>query len=401
MNSESIQQSNDGADVNEALANKDFIEGRFAAATRAYEVLLDRHPGRLDIIARLGYLDLLANHSDSAVARLSHVLEHGMRTRSILSHLAEAYCRRGDLGHAALCYQQLGRDGLAGTLAAMSGLEVLRIDDAAASACLDLSITEPLPVVRALVNGIEANLVVDTGAGDCVLDMHFAVSAAVRLGGQEWLDFAGGHRAQVTHAHLQQLDMDTVSIHDLPVQVLDLQPAFAGWFPGQTIHGIIGISVLSLFDCTLDYQTGRLVLQPSVASDPQQGGTPIWLAENRMLLTHVDFPLLQQVLMFIDTGMTGRMFAVPETLGAALGVEPDRDQALVGTGGAGDVHGRGAYASRLRLGGKEQFDAMGLVLPSLSIETALGYRIHGLIGHDLLRGSRLSLDFTRMQLNIG
>ena len=109
MNSESIEQSNNRADVNETLANADFIEGRFAAATRAYEALLDQHPGRLDIVARLGHLDLLANHSDSAVARLSQVLEHGMRTRSILSHLAEAYCRRADLGHAALCYQQLGQ----------------------------------------------------------------------------------------------------------------------------------------------------------------------------------------------------------------------------------------------------------------------------------------------------
>jgi hypothetical protein len=283
----------------------------------------------------------------------------------------------------------------------MAGLEVFRIDDAAASACLDLSVTEPLPVIPALVNGIEANLVVDTGAGDCVLDMHFAVSAGVRLGGQEWRDFAGGHRAQVTHAHLQQLDMGAVSIQDLPVQVLDLQPAFGGWFPGRTIHGIVGISVLSLFDCTLDYQTGRLLLQPCVAADPRQDGTPIWLAENRMLLTHVAFPLLREALMFIDTGMTGRMFAVPETLSVALGVEPDRDQALVGTGGAGDVHGRGAYASRLRLGGKEQSNATGLLLPSLSIETAFGYRIHGLIGHDLLRGSRLRLDFNRMQLGIG
>ena len=34
------------------------------------------------------------------------------------------------------------------------------------------------------------------------------------------------------------------------------------------------------------------------------------------------------------------------------------------------------------------------------LDTALGYRINGLIGHDLLRGTRLSLDFTRMQLRI-
>ncbi|MCG6965338.1 MAG: aspartyl protease family protein [Chromatiaceae bacterium] len=400
MKSESIRQSNDRADVSEALADEDFIEGRFVAATRAYEALLDRYPGRLDIAARLGYLDLLANRPDSAVARLSNVLENGLRTRSILSHLAEAYSRRGDLGHAALCYEQLGRGGLAGTLAVMAGLKVFRVEKESDSVCLDLLSVEPLPVMRALVNGVGANLVIDTGAGDCVLDMRFAVSAGVRLGGQEWRDFAGGHRAQVTHAHLEKLGMDTVSIHDLPVQVLDLQSTFGGWFPGQAIHGIVGISVLSLFDCTLDYQTGHLVLQPSVTANPKPGCTPIWLAENRMLLTHVDFPLLQEALVFIDTGMTGRMFAAPETRRAGLGIEPDRDQTLVGTGGAGDVHGRGAYASRLRLAGKEQTMALGLLLPSLSIETALGYRINGLIGHDLLRGARLNLNFTRMQLCI-
>ena len=246
MSSGSIQRSNNGASVNEAFAEEHFVEGRFGDATRAYESLLDQYPGRLDILARLGYLDLLANHADSAVARLSHVLEKGMRTRGILSHLAEAYCRRGDLGHAALCYQQLGRHGLAGTLAVMTGLEVFRIGNASAPVCLDLLSVEPLPVIRALVNGVGANLLIDTGAGDCVLDMRFAVSAGVRLGGQESRDFPGGHSAQVTHAHLEQLNMDTLSIHDLPVQVLDLQPAFGGWFPGQAIHGIVGISVLAL-----------------------------------------------------------------------------------------------------------------------------------------------------------
>jgi len=171
-----------------------------------------------------------------------------------------------------------------------------------------------------------------------------------------------------------------------------------GWFPGQAIHSILGISVLSLFHCTLDYQTGDLELQPPDTAGPQQGSTPIWLAENRMLLTQVHFPLLEGALMFVDTGMTGRVFAVPETRSAVLGVKPDSDKALVGTGGAGDLHGRGACANRLRLDGKEQSNAMGLLLPALSIESALGYRINGLIGHELLRGSRLSLDFTRMQL---
>ena len=101
-----------------------FREGRFQQATRAYLTLSDRHPERLDIQARLGYLDLIANKPASAVTRLSDALEKGFRNREILSHIGEAYYRVGDLGPAALCYQQLGREGLAGTLAAMADLEI-------------------------------------------------------------------------------------------------------------------------------------------------------------------------------------------------------------------------------------------------------------------------------------
>ncbi len=401
MCSDPMQQSHPtGSEATETVVDNDFVEGRFSAAARGYAALLDRSPGRLDIAARLGYLDLLANRPEAAVARLSHVLEQGWRTRSILSHLAEAYCRLGNLGPAALCYQQLGRDGLAGTLAAMAGLDVFRRADTSATARLDLLGIEPLPMVRASVNGIEANLIIDSGAGDCVLDMRFAVSAGVPLGGQEWRDFAGGHRAEVTHAHLQQLDLDAVRIHDLPIQVLDLQPVFGGWFPDTPVHGIIGISVLSLFNCRFDYQAGAFTLLPSSVADPAPQTTPLWLAENRMLLTQADFPALQNALVFLDTGMTGRAFAVPEDRGALLGVEPGLDEALVGTGGAGEVHGRAAHADRLCLGGRPYDDASGLLLPSLSIATSLGFRINALIGHDLVRGSCLHLDFPRMQLSI-
>jgi hypothetical protein len=83
-----------------------------------------------------------------------------------------------------------------------------------------------------------------------VLDVNFAVAAAVRLGGQEWRNFAGGRPAQVTHGHAEQLDLGDVCIRDVPVQILSLQPVFGDWYPGLPIHGILGIRALSLFTCT-------------------------------------------------------------------------------------------------------------------------------------------------------
>ena len=377
-----------------------FRQGCFDQAARAYQALSEHHPERLDLLARLGYLDLLANDPCSAVARLSEVLEQGLRTREILSHLAEAYYRAGDLGPAALCYQQLGREGLAGTLAAMADLEVMRLRTPHDGGELSWVAADPLPVVRARINGEEANLVLDTGAGDSALDAHFAISAGVRLGGQEWRDFAGGRPAQVTHGHAEQLDLGGARIDDLPVQVFDLQAVFGHWFPDLTIHGILGIRAMSLFRCIFDYRIGLLRLEPRDSVQPVDAGVPIWLAENWMLLTHTDVPSLRQALVFLDSGMTGGAFAVSESRAAALGVRPKAAPPLIGTGGGGDIAGTGGYAEELCLDTVRRRSVPGLLLDTLAIETRQGYRINGLIGHDLLRGARLTLDFASMRLGL-
>ena len=52
-----------------------FRDGDFRSAAQAYRTLAERHPDRLDIQARLGHLDLLANDPDAAVSRLSRVLD--------------------------------------------------------------------------------------------------------------------------------------------------------------------------------------------------------------------------------------------------------------------------------------------------------------------------------------
>ena len=377
-----------------------FSDGRFEQAANAYFMLSDRHPERLDIQARLGYLDLIANKPASAVTRLSDVLARGFRTREILPHIGEAYYRIGDLGPAALCYQQLGREGLAGTLAAMADLEIMRTGNSPAGSDLAWITSDPLPVVRAEINGMAANLVVDTGAGDCVLDMRFAVAAEVRLGAQEWRHFAGGQYAQVTHGHAEQLNLGDLRIRDVPVQMLDLQAVFGDWYPDLAIHGILGIRVMSLFHCTLDYKAGLLNLEPPEPRRSTDEGVPLWLAENWMLLSHADFSTHRNALVFLDTGMTGGAFAVSKSRAPALGVYRDTRPSLVGTGGGGEIPGTGACAGQLRLDTVERRNVGGLLLDSLSIENTLGYRINGLIGHDMLRDARLALDFTNMRLRL-
>ena len=51
------------------------VERRFAAATRAYEAHLDYNPGRLDTVARLGYLDLRRVQRAAVIIRPSTLLK--------------------------------------------------------------------------------------------------------------------------------------------------------------------------------------------------------------------------------------------------------------------------------------------------------------------------------------
>ena len=390
----------------EQEAREQFAEGRFReSATNFYRE--SRHfPERLDVHARLGYLALLANELETAVRHLALAINQGLRSREVLAHLAEAYYRQGRLGSAAYCYQRLGRDGLAGTLAVMGELDAYRLAGTRTSIEIPWVTDNPLPVIAARINGRNANLILDSGAGDTVLDAQFAVDAGVRLGGQERRTFAGGMPALVTYGHAEELALDDFHIHDIPVQMLDLPPALGSWFPDLPIHGILGTGVFSRFRTTLDYRSGRLRFEThSKTDEPQRensqrdrSGAPLWLAENQLLLTCADLPALDQGIWFLDSGMTGGAFAVPESRAAALGLEVDERIAFVGAGGGGTVQGHKVRVDWLRLDGLCGTNLEGVVLDSFPLEQSVGFAVQGLIGHDLLRDSVLTLDFPVMRL---
>ena len=65
--------------------------GRLGEAAEAYRRLLERVPERLDLWQRAGRLSLLGNDLPSAVHRLAHALNNGLRSQSVWAALADAY----------------------------------------------------------------------------------------------------------------------------------------------------------------------------------------------------------------------------------------------------------------------------------------------------------------------
>lgn len=406
--------------VLEQFAQKHFTEGRFREALENYNRLYRHLPGRLDILARLGYLALLANDLDTAVKHLSQAINLGHRSQRTLTQLAEAYYRLGRLGSAAYCYQRLGREGLAGTLAVMQDLDVYQLDCKEVSVAIPWLTATPLPVIEVQINGRKANMVLDTGAGDTLLDTRLAVDARIRLGGKEHRNFAGGMPAEVTYGHVEELLLESTRIRDIPVQVIDIPHSLADWFPDLPIHGILGTGLFTKFITTLDYQNEYLRLerhdtpaepvQEYITSDQpvsdrivsgnpcSDKGAPMWLAENQLLLTRAELPALKQGIWFLDSGMTGGAFAVPGTSVETLGLTVDQSDMLVGTGGGGTLHGHKLRVDWLRLDRRCRHNPDGVMLDSFPLEYSYGFAIQGLIGHDLLRDAVVELDFPTMRL---
>jgi hypothetical protein len=394
--------------TDEQAAQACFAQGRLWEALPDFERLSRLLPERLDLRARLGYLALLANDLDTAIEHLAQAINQGLRSRKTLAHLAEAYYRKGRLDAAAYCYQRLGREGLAGTLAVMGEFDAWQLMRPNTFSEIPWLIDTPLPVITAQINGRDANLVLDTGAGDTVLDSRFTIDAGVRLGGQEQRSFAGGMPALVTYAHVEELLLKDLAVRHIPVQVVDLPHSFGDWFPDLAIHGILGSGLFSRFRTTLNYPTGTLRLaSDNVYNTAQrtkrtryQPGVPIWLAENQLLLTCASLPAHEHGVWFLDSGMTGGAFAVPGTEVENLELEVDESDVLVGTGGGGTVHGHKLRVGWLQLDQLCRHDLAGVMLDSFPLGHSCGFTIQGLIGHDLLRKSVLTLDFPAMRLSL-
>jgi len=348
---------------------------------------------------------LLGNRPARAIELLAAAFNGGLKSRHQLENLALAYLVNGEPGSAALCYDRIGRTGLAGTLAAMADRRPASLHGERQSQTLEWLGTTALPLIRADINGLAVNLLVDTAAGDLVLDRDVAIQAGIPHGGQERRLFAGGLPAMVTYGHLQRLHLGDAALDDLLVQILDLRTNLAGYAPETPIHGILGISVLSRFTTTLDFRHRQLRLAPAtprqepISPDDPGRGVRFWLADHQFVLVPlqgVDRPGLWA----LDTGMAGAAFAVSSAAGKNADKDDDEAQPLQGMGGGGPVQAARVILPRLQLDGLHRRDLEGIELPALPLQQRFAFTVAGLLGCDFFRDSALTLDFTNMRLHI-
>ena len=385
----------------EARADSLYAAGHLSEAVTIYQNVLECEPGRLDIRARLGRLALFENKPRQAIAHLAAALNGGLRSRTLWEKLADAYLANGEPGSAALCYERAGREGLAGTLAVMAEHEPGRIQGAVDCEVIEWLPGTALPVIRAEVNGVGLNLLVDTAASDLVLDEQFAISAEIPHGGREQRLFAGGLPAWVTYGHTEKLQLDSLVINDLLTHIQDLQSRFAAWSPQVPIQGILGVSVLRRFNAVFDYRRRNLRLCTSASSqDTGSGRSPIWIADNQFIFVRSSIPEIEAAMWVVDTGISGAAFALSAATARAAGLTPLTQPCAAGIGGGGRVAGERVILPRLRVAGFDRSDLEGVALGSLPLSDRFGFKAAGLLASDYFMDAVLSLDFFRMTLRV-
>jgi len=208
---------------------------------------------------------------------VSHAADHEARDRALLS-VAEGCARQfsgalvtgirngavqiklnnpGDGAAFDRCYQE----------AAPRALQVLaagRLAEHAAPTSVTLEATGSLMLVPALVNGLQARLLLDTGAGKTIIRPVLAQLAGIEPGREAPLvriTVAGGEQLSVPLVWARSLAINEAAVLAIEIGVYEAVPDL------PDVDGILGTDYLSHFTVTIDRQKGTLVLVPSRRQD--------------------------------------------------------------------------------------------------------------------------------------
>jgi hypothetical protein len=375
-------------------ADELFAAGRFADARQHY---LDHPHAGPRMWARLGQIALLCNRLDEARQWLTQA--QGNEAGVVNTLLAQTYRRAGDLAQAATHLRAIGRHALADVLDDLDGREPYALRFDAEVTRVPFAARTPLPLVPVEVNGVPAHFLLDTGAGEAMLDAAFALEAGVAARGQEVGTFAGGKTAHVRYGRLSNLRLGDAVLAELPVQIAPLRSLFEPFFADHAVQGIVGIDVLRHFLPTLDYPAGTLVLRRKNSAPPADDAqwAPFWLAGDYCLVAWGCINRRHPALMFLDSGQAGLAFAAPWSTVQAAGVVLREEEAGEGYGGGGAVPVVPFELAWLSLGPTTACGLCGVYTGRFPLETQFGFRIGGLVAHEFFAPHALSVDFARMR----
>lgn len=365
-----------------AVADADaaFKRGEFDRAKALYADALRGDSMDLAAEAGLARMELYENDLDGAVRHAAHVATAD--TKNVLAQrvLATALERKRIQGQAAAIFTPPAPPPPPNQVV----IPFLR--------------SEPLPLVQLRVDGHEANLILDTGGPDIVLDPDFAREIGLSITGGTTGTFAGGRTAEVREAKVGRIEAGAYVIPELTVAILPARGMLP--YKGVRVDGVLGTAFLSRFLSTIDYPHNRLVLDRPVLLNPKAGTSVarMWLVGDHYVFARGSVNTLENQLFMIDSGLAGGGFGAEAATVEAAHIRTMPEKASTGVGGGGAVRFIPAVADRLCVATACQRDVPAIYTPEGSPLAAFPFHAAGMVSDRFLRHYAVTFDFTAMQL---
>ncbi len=317
-------------------------------------------------------------------AQIAWYLAHARGDGPAIGRAAARLCRLGDrTGRACADSELYGRPPPAPQVALSAPTEV------------PLSTTAPVPVALVRAGGSRTGMVIDSGASETVISVSLARALGLRTTRAAFPVgvAAGGSRTEARLAVLPSLAVGGLTVHDLPVLVVDL-----GELERVGVFGIVSPQqAFAGVTATLDLGRHRLHLAPGSA--PVRSDATHRAVTVPYRLAGFDLAVEARVgdgptsLFGLDTGMQGA-FAVSDAY-AATGVFPLEASAVRGAGGQAALPSLPPLPVKL---GDATLAADGRRVLAPSARNDLG--LAGLLGNALWKNGVVVLDNATRQVTV-
>ena len=381
-----------------------FASGEFVAAEAAFRLRWERDTADRPAALRLGTIALWGNRLDDAERWLGRAIALEPDDAAPRALLGEARYRRDDFRGGVPLLRAAGRALRADKLERFGDASPNRISGPDETR-LPFVVTDPLPIVRASVNGSDTlYLLIDTGGGELVLDSVVAAGLGIEVMGRGTGVFAGG-AAPVAHGRVDSVRLGAVTVHDVPVAMINARQFERA--AGHRVDGVLGTVLLYHFLATIDYPRGELVLRRRAAdvlrrfaADASMRGAtvvPFWLAGDHFMFAPGRVNGRPPVLLFVDTGLAGGGFVASDSAARAFGIDLSNVTRSAGVGGAGPVQVTWFTVDSIAVGDVVARGVRG-ALGQFAFRQTFGFDAGGIVSHAVFRPYAITFDFDGMRL---
>lgn len=371
--------------------------GRTSEARKLFERTMEMKPGNPAAAAALGKFALWADDTTRAESLLTIAGD----LEQARSDLYSTLLRRGAWSAAAALAPELNDDGRVPLLEALETSPAMSVQGERGSVAFER--IWPAPLIKVKLGGAYVLMMVDTGTPGLLLDPVAVRQYGVRpLGGQRLAPWDGA-RVAVRNAIAPKLEFAGITWTNVPAGLVELRKLSLSVNPQSApVVGVIGLSILRAHDVTVDFKSRRLVLEPRGTAKATLGArVPFELWGEDEITVWGSLNGGRRMAMMLATGLPEAGVGAPEVVFDELGLKPGGVSKLMK--GAGSwLQGR-AWAQvnvpNVALG-STVFDRQpgwsGAMEP---IEMwRHGVRRDALLGPGIVRGRRMTIDWTRRDL---